>query len=52
MSATDAEALDHIPACLGLWTTDPENNPDALVLADVVGYVQETGRRTDAPEGA
>jgi hypothetical protein len=49
---TDAEALDQIAAMLGLWTTDPGNNPVSEVLADIVGYVQQTGRRTDVPEGA
>jgi hypothetical protein len=51
-SVTDAEALDQIAAILGEYTTDPENNPVSEVLADIIGYVQETGRPTDVPEGA
>ena len=49
-SMTDAEALDQIAASLGLYNTDPGNNPGVLV--DIEGYVQQTGRRTDVPEGA
>ena len=49
---TDAEALDQIAGALGLYTTDPGNNPVAELLATIVGYVQETGRATDTPEGA
>lgn len=49
---SDAEALDQIAAILGLYTTDPSNNPVSEVLADIVGYVQNTGRATNVPEGA
>jgi hypothetical protein len=49
---TDAAALDQIAAILGLYTTDPGNNPVAEVIADIVAYVQQTGRSTNVPEGA
>lgn len=49
---TDAEALDQIAGILGLYNTDPSNNPVSEVLADINGYVQNTGRSTDTPEGA
>ena len=49
---SDAEALDQIAASLGLYVTDPSNNPVEEVLSDIVSYVQETGRATDVPEGA
>lgn len=49
---TDAEALDQTAGILGLYTTDPSNNPVEEVLADIIAYVQNTGRRTDIPEGA
>lgn len=49
---TDAEALDQIAAELGLLHTDPANNPVADVLATIDGYVNETGRPTNIPEGA
>jgi hypothetical protein len=49
---TDEEALDQIAAALGLYTNDPSNNPVEELLADIRGYVQDTGRRTDTPEGA
>jgi len=49
---TDAEALDQIAAFLGLYTTDPGNNPVDELIADIVGSVQQTGRATDTPEGA
>lgn len=52
MGLDDKDALDQISALLGLYTTDPANNPVAEVLADIIGYVQQTGRRTDVPEGA
>jgi glutamate 5-kinase len=48
----DAEALDQIADILGLYTTDPDNNPVAGVLNDITSYVQNTGRSTDVPEGA
>lgn len=48
----DAEALDQIAAILGLYTTDPGNNPSEEVISDVIGWTQQTGRRTDTPEGA
>lgn len=48
----DAAALDQIAAFLGLYTTDPENNPVAELIADIVYWVQQTGRATDVPEGA
>ena len=48
----DAAALDQIAAILGLYNTDPSNNPVAEVLADINGYVQQTGRATNVPEGA
>ncbi len=47
---TDAEALDQIAAALGLYTSNPGNNPG--VLADIIGYVQNTGRSTTTPQGA
>ena len=48
----DSEALWRIAAILGLWTTDPENNPVEEVMTDIVSYTQATGRATDVPEGA
>ncbi len=48
----DAAALDQIAAALGLYTTDPGNNPVEELLTTVIDYVQRTGRRTDVPEGA
>lgn len=47
---TDAEALDQIAAALGLYTSDPGNNPG--VLADIISYVQRTGRPTNTTQGA
>lgn len=49
---TDNEALDQIAATLGLWTTDPGNNPVTEVLTDIIANVQATGRKTNVPEGA
>lgn len=49
---SDAEALDQIAALLGLHATDAANNPIPELLADIIGYVRETGRQTDTPEGA
>ena len=49
---TDAEALDQIAATLGLYTTDPGNNPIGNVLSNIIGYVEYTGRATNVPEGA
>jgi hypothetical protein len=49
---TDAEALDQIAAFLGLYNTDPANNPVEGLLTDIDSYVQNTGRSTDTPEGA
>jgi hypothetical protein len=51
-SMSDSAALDQIAAILGLYTTDPGNNPVAEVLADITYYVQQTGRPTDVPQGA
>lgn len=51
-SVTDEQALDQIAGILGLYTTDPSNNPLSEVLADITGYVQQTGRATNTPEGA
>ena len=49
---TDAQALDQIAAFLGLYVTDPENNPVDGLLSDITYCVQQTGRRTGVPEGA
>jgi hypothetical protein len=49
---TDAEALDQIAGLLGLYNTDPGNNPTDELIASIDGYVRQTGRRTDVPEGA
>ena len=49
---SDAEALDQIAAILGLYTTNPSNNPVTEVLAGITSYVQNTGRKTDVPQGA
>jgi hypothetical protein len=49
---TDAEALDQIAATLGLYATDPGNNPLVDVIADITSNVQYTGRSTSTPEGA
>lgn len=49
---TDAEALDQIADILGLYNTDPSNNPVGEVVADIDSYVQNTGRSTNVPEGA
>ncbi len=49
---TDAEALNEIAAGLGLYHTDPENNPAEGVLADISDYVLGTGRSVTTPEGA
>lgn len=51
-TTSDAEALDQIAGLLGLYTTDPENNPVSELLLSITEYVQRTGRRTDTPEGA
>ncbi len=51
-SMTDAEALDQIAGFLGLYTTDPQNNPVVQLVADIIFYVQRTGRPTDIGEGA
>lgn len=47
----DSTALDQIAAALGLWNTDPQNNPGE-VLTVVSYYVTLTGRSVDVPEGA
>jgi hypothetical protein len=49
---TDAEALDQIAAALGLYNTDPGNNPVDELLATIDYDVQQTGRSTNTPEGA
>lgn len=49
---TDSEALDQIAGLLGLYNTDPSNNPKDELIAAVDGNVKMTGRRTDIPEGA
>jgi len=49
---TDASALDQIAGLLGLYTTDPGNNPVDELISDIVAYVQQTGRPTNVPEGA
>jgi hypothetical protein len=50
---TDAEALDQIAAFLGLYNTDPANNPvEERLVGYIDSYVQNTGRSTDTPEGA
>ena len=49
---TDAEALDQIAGLLGLYTTDPGNNPTDELIASIVGWTRNTGRVTDVPEGA
>ena len=48
----DGEALDQIASLLGLYTTDPGNDPVEEVLADIASYVRLTGRSTTVPEGA
>lgn len=47
----DATALDQLAAILGLYNTNPGNNPLPEVMNDINTYVQNTGRRTDQPEG-
>jgi hypothetical protein len=49
---SDRVALDEIAALLGLWNTDPANNPAGEVLTSVSAYVAQTGRSVDTPEGA
>ena len=49
---TDAEALDQIAGLLGLYNTDPGNNPIVTLIADVNSYVEGTGRSVTTPEGA
>jgi hypothetical protein len=49
---TDAEALDQIAAFLGLYNTDVGQQPLDRVVGRIGGYVQNTGRSTDTPEGA
>lgn len=49
---TDKTALDQIAALLGLWHTDPGNNPMTELLASISSYVVQTGRSVDTPEGA
>lgn len=49
---TDAEVLDQIAAVLGLYNTDPSNNPVDELIADINGYVTDTGRSVNTPEGA
>lgn len=49
---TDAGALDQIAGLLGLYTTDPGNNPVDELLNSIIGNVQQTGRSTNTPEGA
>ncbi len=49
---TDKTALDQIAGLLGLWHTDPENNPVTELLASISGLVAQTGRSVDTPEGA
>lgn len=48
----DADALDQIAATLGLYTTNPGANPPEEVISAIVGFVQQTGRPTNVPEGA
>lgn len=50
--SSDAAALDQIAALLGLYATDPDNNPADELIADIVAYVQQTGRATNISEGA
>lgn len=49
---TDAAALDQIAGLLGLYTTNPSNNPVEELLNSIIGNVQQTGRATNVPEGA
>lgn len=49
---TDAQAIDQIAGLLGLYVTDPGNNPVDELLASIEGWVQSTGRATNVPEGA
>jgi hypothetical protein len=49
---TDAEALDQIAAALGLYNTDPGNNPVDELIATINANVKQTGRATNVPEGA
>lgn len=49
---SDKDALDQIAGILGLFNTDPSNNPVEEVLTDIMGYVENTGRSVTVPEGA
>lgn len=49
---TDSEALDQIAGFLGLYTTDPSNNPVESLINDIIGITQQTGRATNVGEGA
>lgn len=51
-TTTDQSALDQIAGLLGLYYTDPGNNPVDELIASIAGWVRQTGRNTDIPEGA
>lgn len=47
----DTEALNWIAARLSAFTTEPAKNPVDDVVASVIQYVKQTGRRTDVLPG-
>lgn len=49
---TDAAALDQIAAFLGLYNTDPGNNPVDELIATIDADVRATGRATNVKQGA
>ncbi len=49
---TDSDALDQIAGLLGLYHTDPSDNPVDELIASISGNVLLTGRSVSVPEGA